>query len=177
MRGSAIILIAAVALLAAAQLLVGPATKPERSPQRLGPPVILGQARDGPPAASGHRAPATEEPQKRLRDASPAANEAARQFIRAYLLWEQGQANPRVRAQLRATTGHDLWATLQSGRGDPPAPANVSPATLTRLIAGSVGSQRAATFVADLRHRHRTGGLALVLRRGPDGWRVSAVGR
>jgi hypothetical protein len=174
-RTGALILGAAVGILAIAHLTAPhprPPTAHRTSPQR--PPLVLGGTHASLPAKPASRA-APEDRHAQPRPAPPAATQAARQFLAAYLRWQTGDRTPGTDRSLQATTTRRLWGLLHTGRATPRSAGKAS--ELLATVAAGVAGGQAATLLATLRQAHRQLGLALVLRHGPGGWRVSSLGR
>ena len=174
MRTGALILGAAIAILAIAHL-TAPRPRPPAAHRAAphGPPLVLGGTHAPVSARAASRA-APEDRYAQPRVAPAAAIHTARHFLAAYLRWQIGDRTPGTDRALQETTTRGLWRLLHTGRA--PRSAGQASELLATVAAGVAGSQ-AATLLATLRQAHRQLGLALVLRHGPEGWRVGSLGR
>ena len=174
MRTGALVLGAAVAILAIAHL-TAPRPKPPAANRAAppGPPIVLGGAHAPLPAKAASRT-APEDRHGQPQVAPAAATHTARRFLAAYLRWQTGDRRSGTDRALHETTTRGLWRLMHTGRAS--RSAGQASELLATVAAGVAGGQ-AATLLATLRQAHRQLGLALVLRHGPNGWRVSSLGR
>lgn len=172
MRPAALVLVLAVLLAGFGHITSRPSRGPVAAAPRPAPPVVIG----------GDPVPASDQPEVE-RDApftsrtSAGARRAARRFVDAYTRWETGDDSDDTQRALRASTSPQLQALLATGRGQPAAPADVSRAKLTSLIAGTVSPDEAATVVAQLERGDQKTGLAMIVKRNAGRWRVTSIGR
>ena len=120
--------------------------------------------------------PAGDPPDRAVRVRMRAATPVARRFLAALLAFELSGGTPEVRAALRASATPALARFLIAR--PPRRPAGAAPPRRGRLVglepltAASSGRLELAATIA--RPGRRTG-LIVTLRRGGDGWRVSAL--
>ena len=164
MRTSLAILAAAAALLVVARLVHGPST-PGRVPQ----PTVGA-------SAQMHLAVPREHDRGTVRTATPlAATRTARRFMAAYLRWQNGRRDPLTVTTLRRASSPQLWHELTRGASLPSRRSSVPVERLRRLVAGEAGMGKATTILAELQAHRAVGSLALVVRRRPEGWRVTSL--
>lgn len=175
MRPAAAVLAAAVVIVGLSHLLQ------RRSPDAPSPgladaPVrVLGAP--APTPAERQQQGVEDEPPPKVHPAPPAATQATRRFLAAYLRWETGASGKDVELTLRRLATNQLWQLLSSSRGQPEPGASVSRAELRSLIAGVTSDSSAATVSAMLTRGAGPSQLAVVVRKVGDRWRVSSLGR
>lgn len=176
MRASMIVLGAAVAILLAAHPLHRrhEMATTSRTPTA---PIVLAAPAQSSSATSPQTPPSTElETTRHARLVAPDARNIAGRFMTAYLRWQSGKADRTTTDLLEATATPRLWRELRSGVALPTARKSVPAERLRKMVAG-VGSQRAATLLAELDRRQDVSTLAVVVKRTAQGWRVTSLGR
>lgn len=175
MRAGLIVLGAAAAILLAAHLLHRRETAAPPAPPTA--PIVLTAPEQTSSETSPRRPRPTErETVRHARSVAPEARDVAHHFMTAYLQWQRGLGGRSTTDALVATATPSLWRELRSGAAPPTARASIPAERLRRMIAG-VGSQRAATLLAELDRRQDVGTLAVVVKRTAHGWRVTSLGQ
>lgn len=177
MKTTLAILAIGAALLGGARLLHRPIPATPPTPRLVGRPVVLGGSLSRTRRTPTASAPAEPEPRQQPTSAPLPATQTARRFMMAFLAWQQGGRDRATLTALRATSSRALWRGLNHGASRPGANRAIPTERLHRLASGAANTPAAATVLAELQRRHSLGGLALVLRHQPDGWRVTSLTR